>query len=106
MEGPYFALEMAAVFAIMKKDQMSIQKGADCLKKAAGVMLGMFALMIWPFGGIWEAILKPLIGGGPEQSFLYPLYIGVILLSGLVVGCTTLIITEIQSFRHERKKEE
>ena len=42
------------------------------MKKVAGVMLGMFALMIWPFGGILGAVLKPLVGGGVEQSFLYP----------------------------------
>lgn len=56
------------------------------MKKVAGVMLGMFALMIWPFGGILGAVLKPLVGGGVEQSFLYPIYIGLILLSGLVTG--------------------
>ena len=76
------------------------------MKKVAGVMLGMFALMIWPFGGILGAVLKPLVGGGVEQSFLYPIYIGLILLSGLVTGCTILIITEIRSLRREREKDE
>ena len=76
------------------------------MKKVAGVMLGMFALMIWPFGRILGAVLKPLVGGGVEQSFLYPIYIGLILLSGLVTGCTILIITEIRSLRRAREKDE
>ena len=49
-------------------------------------------------------MLKPLIGGGPEQSFLYPLYIGLILLAGLVVGVAVILYEEIQKLQEEVKK--
>ena len=41
------------------------------------------------------------IGGNTEQTFIYPIYIGLILLAGLVVGCTSLIISEIRSNNHK-----
>lgn len=67
------------------------------MKKAMIAMAAMFLVMVWPLGGLWEMILKPIIGGGVEQSFLYPLYAGIILLAGIIVGCTDLIIKEIRS---------
>ena len=66
------------------------------MKKAIITMVIMFLVMVWPLGGLWEIILKPIIGGGAEQSFLYPLYVGIIILAGLIVGCTDLIIKEIR----------
>ena len=66
------------------------------MKKAIITMVIMFLVMVWPLGGLWEIILKPIIGGGVEQSFIYPLYVGIIILSGLIVGCTDLIIKEIR----------
>ena len=35
------------------------------------------------------------------ESFLYPIYGGLILLAGLVVGCTVLILEEIQSLKEK-----
>lgn len=67
------------------------------MKKALITMVVMFLVMVWPLGGLWEIVLKPLIGGGVEQSFIYPLYVGIIVLAGIVVGCTGLIIEEIRS---------
>lgn len=67
------------------------------MKKALITMVVMFLVMVWPLGGLWEIMLKPLIGGGVEQSFIYPLYVGIIVLAGIVVGCTGLIIEEIRS---------
>ncbi len=60
-------------------------------------MVVMFLVMVWPLGGLWEIILKPIIGGGTEQSFIYPLYIGIIIQAGIIVACTELIIKEIRS---------
>ena len=67
------------------------------MKKAIITMVIMFLVMVWPLGGLWEIILKPIIGGGVEQSFIYPLYVGIIILAGLIAGCTDLIIKEIRS---------
>ena len=73
------------------------------MKKVIAAMAGMF-LTIVLFGGLWNVLLKPLIGGGPEQSFLYPLYIGLILLAGLVVGVAVILYEEIQKLQEEVKK--
>ena len=73
------------------------------MKKVIAAMAGMF-LAIVLFGGLWNVLLKPLIGGGPEQSFLYPLYIGLILLAGLVVGVAVIPHEEIQKLQEEVKK--
>ena len=67
------------------------------MKKAIITMVIMFLVLVWPLGGLWGIILKPIIGGGAEQSFIYPLYIGIIALAGIIVGCTDLIIKEIRS---------
>ena len=39
------------------------------------------------------------LGGGVQESFLYPIYGGIILLSGLIVVCTELILEEIKSLK-------
>lgn len=67
------------------------------MKKSIITMVIMFLVTVWPLGGLWEILLKPVIGGSVEQSFIYPLYIGIIILSGIIVGCADLIIKEIRS---------
>ena len=71
------------------------------MKKILGVMVTMFFLICWPFGGIWAIIFQPIIGGGVEQSFLYPLYAGLIILSGIIVGCAVILHEEIKALRDE-----
>lgn len=68
------------------------------MKKVLITMVVMFALIIWPFGGIWQ-LLSGILGGGVQESFLYPIYGGIILLSGLIVVCTELILEEIKSLK-------
>lgn len=72
------------------------------MKKALITMVVMFAFTIWPFGGIWQ-LLSGILGGGVQESFLYPLYGGVILLAGLIVVCTELILEEIKSLKVDIK---
>ena len=72
------------------------------MKKALITMVVMFAFTIWPFGGIWQ-LLSGILGGGVQESFLCPLYGGVILLSGLIVVCTELILEEIKSLKVDIK---
>ena len=72
------------------------------MKKAIIAMIVVFALVVWPFGGVWQ-LLSGIIGGGVQESFIYPIYGGIILLSGLIVVCTELILKEIKSFKGEAK---
>lgn len=74
------------------------------MKKALITMVVMFAFTIWPFGGIWQ-LLSGVLGGGVQESFLYPIYGGIILLSGLIVVCTELILEEIKSLKVDIKSQ-
>lgn len=71
------------------------------MKKALGIMVAMFVITLWPFGGLWYALLKPLLGGGVDFSFLCPIYVGMILLAGIVVGCTVVICQKLDTLRAE-----
>ena len=78
-------------------DKFDFNEEVMHMKKIIITTVIMFLIMVWPLGGLWEILLKPIIGGTTEQSFIYPLYIGIIVLAGLIVGCTDLIIKEIRS---------
>lgn len=73
------------------------------MKKAIITVIAMFLLICWPLGGLWDAILRPLMGGGVSESFLYPIYAGIILLAGVVVICTSVVCEKIQQLREELK---
>lgn len=74
------------------------------MKKAIIAMIVVFALVVWPFSGVWQ-LLSGIIGGGVQESFIYPIYGGIILLSGLIVVCTELILDEIKSFKEGSKEQ-
>ena len=75
------------------------------MKKAIITMIVVFALVIWPFGGVWQ-LLSRVIGGGVQESFIYPIYGGIVLLAGLIVVCTELILEEIKSLKDDIKDKE
>ena len=72
------------------------------MKKTIITMIAVFALIVWPFGGVWQ-FLSHIIGGGVQESFLYPIYGGIILLSGLIVFCTVRALDEIKSLKEGPK---
>ena len=72
------------------------------MKKTIITMIAVFALIVWPFGGVWQ-FLSRIIGGGVQESFLYPIYGGIILLSGLIVFCTVRVLDEIKSLKEGPK---
>ena len=72
------------------------------MKKAIIMMIAVFALVVWPFSGVWQ-LLSGIIGGGVQESFIYPIYGGIILLSGIIVVCTEFILEEIRSLKDDIK---
>ena len=72
------------------------------MKKALIAMAVMFMLVVFHGGGIWS-LLSNLVGGGVSETYLYPIYGGIVLLAGLIVGCTDLILDEIKSLKEEIK---
>ena len=70
------------------------------MSKILIAMIAMFALMVFPGAGIWS-LLSNVLGGGVAESFLYPIYGGIIPLAGLIVGCTVIILEEIKALKEE-----
>lgn len=68
------------------------------MKRILGVMFLMFVGIV-PLGEIWSFIFMKMAGGGIDQTFIYPIYGGIILLSGLIVGCTSFILEELEKLR-------
>lgn len=48
-------------------------------------------------------LFRSIIGGSTDQSFIYPIYVGLILLAGLVVGAAVVLYEEIEKLRKEVK---
>ena len=70
------------------------------MKNAIIAMVGMFILM-GPAGGFVSLCMQTLFGRGPEQSFVYPIYVGIIVLTGIVVGAATMIYRKIEELEKE-----
>lgn len=75
------------------------------MKKAIIAMIVVFAFVVFPFGGVWQ-LLSGVIGGGVRETFIYPIYGGIVLLAGLIVVCTELILEEIKSLKDDIKKKD
>lgn len=76
------------------------------MKKVFGVMFAMFLLIVWPGAAVWTSIFPHILGGGIAESYLYPIYGGIILLAGLIVGCTVVILDELKSPKEKEKNTE
>lgn len=73
------------------------------MKKVIATMAGMFIAVVL-LGGFWGILLKPIMGGGGVGlSFIYPIYIGLILLAGLIVGVAVVLYEEIKKLQEEIK---
>ena len=73
------------------------------MKKVMITVIAMFLLICWPLGGLWGAMLSPLMGGGVSETYLYPIYGGIILLAGVVVGCTSVVCERLEQLKAELK---
>lgn len=75
------------------------------MKKIIIAMIAMALLIGWPGAGIWVTVFSKILGGGIAEGYLYPIYGGIILLAGLIVGCTVYIVDEIHSLKETLKQE-
>lgn len=69
--------------------------------KKALIAMALMAIIVVPFGGLWTFVLRPVIGGGVEQSFIYPIYVGLIVLAGIIAGSASILYDEIRAMRKE-----
>ena len=72
------------------------------MKKAIVAML-LMAVFLLGGGGI-SIVFSSIAGGGVEQSFIYPIYAGIIVLAGLIVGAVDIIVNEIRELKKAMEK--
>ncbi len=68
------------------------------MKMVIGVIVFFFLAMTFG-GGISDMIFSAIVGGGVDESFLYPIYGGIVLLAGMIAICTKIVLEEIQSLK-------
>ena len=76
------------------------------MKNAIIAMIGMF-IVLGPLGGLVSMGMTALLGGGVAESYIYPLYGGIIILTGIVVGATTMVLhklDELEKKMNDSKK--
>ena len=68
------------------------------MKKVIGVIVFFFLAMTLG-SGLSVVIFRSIVGGGVAESYLYPIYGGIVLLAGLIVSCTIIILDEIKKLK-------
>ena len=69
------------------------------MKKAIVAML-LMAVFLLGGGGLISIVFSSIAGGGVEQSFIYPIYAGIIVLAGAV----DIIVNEIRELKKAMEK--
>ena len=69
------------------------------MKKA---LIAMLLMAIFLIGGLVSMLFTHALGGGVEQSYIYPIYGAIIVLTGVIVGAAQVIVNEI---RNQKNKE-
>lgn len=75
------------------------------MKAIIGVMIFFFLAMTFG-GGLSAMIFSSIAGGGVDESYLYPIYGGIVLLAGLIAICTNIILDEIKQLKDIMNKNE
>ena len=73
------------------------------MKKAIVAML-LMAVFLLGGGGLISIVFSSIAGGGVEQSFIYPIYAGIIVLAGLIVGAVDIVVNEIRELKKAIEK--
>lgn len=70
------------------------------------LVMAVFFLLMTFGGGIWVPLFSAICGGGVKETFLYPIYGGIVSLAGLMVLCAILIIEEIRELKYKNLDDE
>ncbi len=66
-----------------------------------GTMIAFYILTTYVFV-FFGSVLFPW--GGVQETYLHPVYSGIILLSGLIVACTKIVLDEIKELKEKDNK--
>lgn len=72
--------------------------------KAVLITMISFYVLVFSLGVPFALYIFP--GGGVAESHLKPIYLGIVFLSGLIVGCTCYINELIKELKSDRKVDE
>lgn len=68
------------------------------MKKVIGTMLGFYVFVFW-IGNLFAGFIFP--GDEATVWYLNPIYLGMIVLSGIIVTCTVIIVDEIKALKKD-----
>lgn len=63
------------------------------------IAIVLMALLMTLGGGLISMMLSFVLGGGVEQSYIYPIYGGIIVLAGVIVGTSQMVVDEIRGLK-------
>ena len=66
--------------------------------------MGIMSFILIGGAGTISIILTKILGGGIEESFIYPIYGGLIVLSGMVAVVCEILLVEIRDLKKEIEK--
>ncbi|PIC62643.1 hypothetical protein CSV79_15925 [Sporosarcina sp. P13] len=70
------------------------------MKYIIGTVIGFYVLVFWVFPIVYPLIFS---WGGVAETHLHPIYMGMILLGGLIVTCTKIILDELKKMQDDNK---
>ena len=70
------------------------------MKNAVIAMIGML-IVLGPLGGLVSDVIIARFGGGAVESCIYPLYGGIIILTGIVVGAAAMVLHKLDELEHK-----
>ncbi len=68
------------------------------MKKIIIAMIFM-TFVLFDIGGLVTGLFMSVLGGSVEQTYLYPLYGGLVVLAGIIVGATEMIREDIRALK-------
>ena len=70
------------------------------MKNAMIAMIGMF-IVLGPLGGLVSNVMIARFGGSAVESCIYPLYGGIIILTGIIVGAATMVLHKLDELENK-----
>lgn len=68
------------------------------MKKIIIAMIFM-TFILFDIGGLITGLFMSVLGGSVEQTYLYPLYGGMVVLAGIIVGAAEIIREDIKELK-------
>lgn len=68
------------------------------------IAMSLMVVFLVAGGGVVSMFFQKLLGGGIEQTYIYPIYGAIVVLTGVVVGATQVVLSELRELKALLKK--